>query len=66
VSLGDGPSGRRIRRKVTGKTKQEVRDKLRALPAEVELDLKISAGYTMRQAVDDRLRDGLDGRSDRT
>jgi hypothetical protein len=28
VSLGFGPDGKRIRRKVTGRTKQEVRDKL--------------------------------------
>jgi len=35
VSLGYGPNGRRIRRKVTGKTKQEVRDKLKVLHAEV-------------------------------
>jgi hypothetical protein len=31
VSLGYGPGGKRIRRKVSGKTKQEVRDKLKAL-----------------------------------
>ena len=29
VSLGYGPEGKRIRRKVSGRTKQEVRDKLR-------------------------------------
>jgi hypothetical protein len=34
VSLGFGPDGRRIRRKVYGRTKQEVRDKLKALHAE--------------------------------
>ena len=66
VSLGYGPSGRRVRRKVTGKTKQEVREKLKALHAEVDSGLKTSAGYTVRQAIDDWLSDGLDGRSDRT
>jgi integrase len=66
MSLGYGPDGRRTRRKVTGKTKQEVRDKLKALHAEVDSGLKTSAGYTVRQAIDDWLRDGLDGRSDRT
>ena len=35
VSLGYGPDGKRIRRKVSGKTKQEVRDKLKALHAEI-------------------------------
>ena len=31
VSLGYRPDGKRIRRKVFGKTKQEVRDRLKAL-----------------------------------
>ena len=66
VSLGYGPDGRRIRRKVTGKTKLEVRDKLRELHAELEAGLNPSAGYTVGQAIDDWLRDGLDGRSART
>jgi hypothetical protein len=48
VSLGHGPNGRRIRRKVTGKTKQEVRDKLKALHAEFDSGLRTSAGYTVR------------------
>ena len=34
VSLGYGPDGKRIRRKVSGKTKQEVRAKLEALHQE--------------------------------
>jgi hypothetical protein len=34
VSLGYGPDGKRIRRKVSGKTKQEVRAKLQALHQE--------------------------------
>jgi hypothetical protein len=35
VSLGYGPAGKRIRRKVSGKTKQEVRAKLQALHQEL-------------------------------
>ena len=35
VSVGWGPDGKRLRRKVRGKTKQEVRDKLRALHQEL-------------------------------
>ena len=31
ISLGFTPDGKRIRRKVSGKTKQEVRDKLKVL-----------------------------------
>jgi hypothetical protein len=34
VSLGYGADGKRLRRKVSGKTKQEVRDKLRSLHKE--------------------------------
>jgi len=66
VSLGFGPDGRRIRRKVYGRTKQEVRDKLKALHAELDRGLRTSGTYTVRQAVEDWLRDGLPGRSERT
>ena len=66
VSIGFGPDGKRLRRKVSGKTKQEVRDKLRALHAELNVGLQSSAGYTVRAAVDDWLEHGLSGRSART
>jgi integrase len=66
VSLGFTPDGKRIRRKVSGRTKQEVRDKLRALHQELDAGIRSSAGYTVRRAVEDWLRDGLDGRSVRT
>ncbi len=66
ISLGYRPDGTRIRRKVTGRTKQEVRDKLKAARAELDAGLRSSATYTVAQAVDDWLRDGLDGRSERT
>jgi hypothetical protein len=39
VLVGFGPDGKRLRRKVTGKTKQEVQDKLRALHAELNVGL---------------------------
>ena len=48
VSLGFGPDGKRIRRKVTGRTKQEVRDKLKALHAELDRGLRTSSTYTVR------------------
>lgn len=66
VSTGFGPDGKRLRRKVSGKTKQEVRDKLRALHTELNVGLQSSAGYTVRAAVDDWLEHGLSGRSART
>ena len=40
VSLGYGPDGKRIRRKVSGKTKQEVRARLQALHQEVNAGVK--------------------------
>jgi hypothetical protein len=66
VSLGYGPDGKRIRRKVSGKTKQEVRDRLKALHQEMDAGLKSSGTYTVRETVEDWLREGLDGTSDRT
>src|SRR5579859_1125061 len=66
VSLGYGPNGRRIRRKVFGKTKQEVRDKLKALHQEMNAGVRSSRTYTVRETVEDWLRDGLDGTSERT
>ena len=66
MSLGYGPDGKRIRRKVFGKTKQEVRDRLKALHKEMDAGVKSSKTYTVREAVEDWLREGLDGTSERT
>jgi integrase len=66
VSVGFRPDGRRIRRRVSGRTKQEVRDKLKALHAELAAGLKAPASYTVRQAVEAWLESGLDGVSSRT
>jgi integrase len=66
VSLGYGPDGKRIRRKVLGKTKQEVRERLNALHKEPNAGVRSSSTYTVREAVDDWLREGLDGTSERT
>lgn len=66
ISLGYGPDGRRLRRKVSGRTKQEVRDKLKAMHADLDSGLKGAGSYTVGQAVDDWLRDGLDEVSERT
>lgn len=66
VSLSYGPDGKRIRRKVLGKTKQEVRDRLKALHKEMDAGVKSSKTYTVREAVKDWLREGLVVRSERT
>lgn len=65
-SLGWRPDGTRIRRKVTGRTKTEVRDKLRKLQAETDAGLKTSASYTLSKAVDDWAAEALDGLADKT
>jgi integrase len=66
VSLGFTPAGTRIRRKVTGRTKAEVRGKLRELHQEVDSGLRPRQGYTVNDALDDWLAHGLDGVSART
>jgi integrase len=66
ISVGYGPNGRRLRRKVTGRTKQEVRDKLKATHTDLDAGLKAPGSYTVRHAVDAWLKDGLDGQSERT
>jgi integrase len=66
VSLGFGPDGKRLRRKVSGRTKQEVRAKLKAIHAELDAGLQPSTGYTVQAAVDAWLEHGLSGRSPRT
>jgi hypothetical protein len=66
VSVGFGPDGRRLRRKVSGKTKQEVRDKLKALHAELDAGVQSPPVYTVQAAMDAWLEHGLSGRSART
>ncbi|MFE1399247.1 tyrosine-type recombinase/integrase [Nocardiopsis dassonvillei] len=66
ISLGYTPSGKRRRPKVYGRTKTEVREKLRDLIKEAKSGVKSSATYTVADAVDDFLKRGLKGRSQAT
>jgi integrase len=66
VSLGFSPDGRRKRRTVRGRTKTEVRDKLRQLHEDIASGVQSPATYSVQQAVDDWLRQGLNGRSPAT
>jgi site-specific recombinase XerD len=66
ISLGWTPDGKRIRRKATGRTKTEVRDKLKRLQAEADAGLKTSASYTLSKAVDDWAAEALDGLAAKT
>ena len=66
VSLGKATDGTRIRRKVSGRTKQEVKDKLAELHDELDVGVRTSAAYTVQRCADDWLANGLDGRSAKT
>jgi integrase len=66
VDLGLSPAGTRIRKKVSGKTKVEVRDKLRELHKEVDVGLRPRRRYTVGDALEDWLVHGVDGLSART
>jgi integrase len=61
VSLSFSPDGKRLRRKVIGKTKTEVKDKLRVLRKELEAGIQTSASYTMALCIEDWLSQGLGG-----
>jgi len=62
VSLGYGPDGKRIRRKVSGQTEQDVKDKLGKLHSDLEAGVRAPvARHTVGQAVEHWLREGLDG-----
>ena len=67
VSVGYGPDRKTWRRhKVSGRTRAEVAAKLRELQAERDSGAQPVPGYTVHQAVNDWLAEGLDGRSART
>jgi integrase len=61
VSLGYSASGTRVRKKVMGRTKTEVRDKLRELHTQVDSGVRPRRNYTVNDALDDWLESGLDG-----
>ncbi|MFF3214018.1 tyrosine recombinase XerC [Streptomyces sp. NPDC002886] len=63
ISLGYTPAGKRNRAKVSGITKTEVRRKLRELKKELEKGAKAPANYTVKQAVEDWLTQGLKGKT---
>jgi hypothetical protein len=66
VSLGFGPNGKRLRRKVTGNTKATVQDRLKKLHEELDSGVRTTPNYTVRRAAEDFLREGLAGRAPKT
>jgi integrase len=68
-TLGYTDDGTRTRRKVSGKTKAAVVDKLRQLHHELDKGIVPKSGYanyTVRQAANDWLATGLEGRTAKT
>ena len=55
ISLGYDDTGKRLRRFVRGKTKQEVKDKLKDLHDEIKVGIHTPATYTVKQCVMDWL-----------
>src|SRR5450432_1629123 len=66
ISLGHSPDGKRIRRKVSGKTRAVVQERLKALHGDLDSGVKASPNYTVRRAAQDWLAEGLEGRSAKT
>jgi integrase len=66
VSLGFDVDGKRIRSKVSGQTKAEVKDKLKALHSELDAGIRTTAAYAVEKAVADWLDEGLPGRAAKT
>ena len=66
VSLGYASDGKRIRKKVSGPTRTEVKDKLKALHSELDAGVRTVQGYTVEAAVADWLAEGLPGRAAKT
>ena len=66
VSCGFDAGGKRIRKKVSGRTKTEVRVKLKELHDDLDEGVKSSPTYSVQVAIADWLEQGLDGRSAKT
>ena len=69
ITVGYTGDGKRTRRKVSGTTKAAVIDKLRDLRTQLDTGVTPRTGYahyTVRQAAEDWLAHGLDGRSPKT
>jgi hypothetical protein len=66
VSLGFDADGNRIRKRVNGRNKTEVRAKLAELHGDLDEGVITQADYTVQKAIQDWLHDGLPGRSAKT
>jgi Phage integrase, N-terminal SAM-like domain len=55
ISLGNGDAGKRNRRTVRGKTKADVKDKLKELHEEINAGIRTPTNYTVKQCIEDWL-----------
>lgn len=66
ISLGFDAAGKRQRVKRKGRTKAQVKDKLREVVDDLEVGVTASEGYTVQQAVEDFLDHGMKGKAQGT
>jgi hypothetical protein len=66
ISCGFDQNGKRVRIKRKGRTKAQVKDKLREVVDDLEASVIPGLSYTMRDAVEDFLGKGLRGKSPAT
>jgi integrase len=66
IDLGRDGSGRRRRKKVSGRSKSDVINKLKDAREELDKGIKAKRNYTVQDAVDDWLAHGLEGRAPKT
>jgi len=66
IDLGRDGTGKRVRPKVSGRTKTIVKDKLDELHKQLDSGIKTSATYLVEDAVETWLDEGLDGRAAKT
>ena len=66
LHLGFDAKGKRLRVKRKGKTKAQVKDKLKEAVADLEAGVTTDARYTVEDAVNEYLAKGLKGRAKTT
>lgn len=66
ISLGFDAAGTRSRVKRKGRTKAQVRDKLREVVDDLEAGVTAAEGYTVQDAINDFLDQGMKGKSPET
>jgi integrase len=66
ISLGFDAAGKRMRIKRKGRTKAQVKDKLRDVVDDLEIGVSAAANYTVQEAVQDFPDHGMKGKSQQT